>query len=77
MLATKLETLRIEGKQIVCACSSSCLSSPKMANDNCLHFWNHEEADTRIMFHVKHRTCFFRSDKGDDKNNRHRRRHTR
>ena len=71
MLATNLETLRTEGKQIVSTCSSSFLSSPKMADDNCLHPWKHDEADTRIMFHVKHRTCFFRSAKGDDKNNRH------
>ena len=74
MLASKLETLRIEGKQIVSTYSSSFLSSPKMADDNCLY----EEADSRIMFHVTHRTCFFfRSDKGDDKNNRHRRSRTR
>ena len=37
MPATKLETLRIGGKQIVSTCSSSFLSSPKMADDNCLH----------------------------------------
>ena len=35
-------------------CLNSVLSSPQMADDTSLHPCNHEEADTRIMLHVKH-----------------------